>query len=173
MNVTESRRLILRTWAPDDLDAGLRLWGDAEVMRLVGEPLTRDQVAAAIRAGMAHQENHGCQHWAVVDRETGDVIGCCGFNTMPGWPEFDDALELAVHFARHAWGRGYATEALRASVGYAFGNLSPARLLAWTDAQNLAMLRVLERTGFECLGDRPCWDDDASLPCFVRRAPIR
>ena len=66
-----------------------------------------------------------------------------------------------------------ATEALRASVGYAFGNLSPARLLAWTDAQNVAMHRVLEHTGFESLGDRPCWDDDASLPCFVRRAPIR
>jgi len=171
MNITESARLILRTWTPDDIDAGVRLWGDAGVMRLVGEPLTRDQVASAIAAGTAHQENHGCQHWAVVDRQTSDIIGCCGFNTMPGRPEFDDALELAVHIAQHAWGHGYATEALRASVDYAFAYLSPARLVAWTEPENRAMQRVLERTGFESLGDRPCWDDDAPLPCFERRAP--
>ena len=152
MNITESERLILRTWAPDDLDAGVRIWGDAEVMEFVGGPLTRDQVAAAIRAGTAHQEKHGCQHWAVVDRETGDVIGCCGFNTMPGRPEFDDALELAVHIARHAWGNGYATEAVQMVVEYALASLQTGLLVAWSERGNAVMHRVLKKCGFESLG---------------------
>jgi RimJ/RimL family protein N-acetyltransferase len=133
-------------WTRDDRAAGERIWGDAEVMRFVGPPLAPDAVARSIDAGIAHHARHGVQHWAVIVRATGELIGCCGFHVA------GDDLELVYHFARAHWGRGYATEAARACVAHARDTLGAARIVASIVPGNDASRRVLEKLGFTRAG---------------------
>ena len=56
---------------------------------------------------------------------------------------------------RDSWGRGYATEAARACVGYGFDELGLEKIVADVDPANPASVRVLEKCGFELAGDGP------------------
>lgn len=55
--------------------------------------------------------------------------------------------ELAYGIARIHWGKGLATEAARAVVGYGFSTLGLARVFAWLDPRNVRSMRVLEKLG--------------------------
>jgi [ribosomal protein S5]-alanine N-acetyltransferase len=59
-----------------------------------------------------------------------------------------NARVLRYCFAEAAWGRGYATEAAGALLGWAFDTLDLNRVQAETDTRNLASARVLEKLGF-------------------------
>ena len=149
MQIAETERLVLRTWTPDDAEAAFRIWGNQEVMRLTGsEPhddlaRTRRSLAAAERV----QAETGMQLWAVVERQTGRVIGDCGFHAFE-----QGQLELAYHLVPDAWGRGYATEAARAALAYARDHLGAERVLAFHFPDNVTSRRVLEKLGFSRAG---------------------
>jgi ribosomal-protein-alanine N-acetyltransferase len=133
--------VLLRTWESDDASDAFAIWGDAEVMRFVDEPLA-DLVAArrTLQRAAAAQESHGVSLWAVVEKASGEVIGACGFHFVADGPE----LELAYHFKRTHWGRGFATEAARVCVGHAAKALAATRITAGVEIGNVASRRVLD-----------------------------
>lgn len=137
-------RLEIRPFTEADVDAAHRVYGDAEVMRWVGEgrPVTREETAAMLRGYVEHQAEHGYAFWAVVERGTGELIGDAGLEHT------EHGLELGYTLARPAWGRGLATEAARAVVDAARGPLRRDRLVALADVQNPGSARVLEKVGF-------------------------
>jgi [ribosomal protein S5]-alanine N-acetyltransferase len=143
--VVETERLALRSWEPGDAPDAFAIWGDAEVMRYVGAPLADHDAARRVleRAAEA-QERHGVCLWAAVERASGEVVGACGFHFLAEGPE----LELAYHFKRAHWGRGFATEAARACVRYARETLRATRIVAGVEAGNAASRGVLEKAGF-------------------------
>lgn len=160
--VARTERLTLRTWRPDDprdRAAGLRIWGDPEVVRELGEsPLDAAGVERCLRAGRAHYEEHGVQHFAVERRDTGEVIGACGFHRGED-PDVDGScLELVYHFARDVWGLGFATEAARACVELARREHAPVTLVAAFAPGHDASRRVLEKLGFRSHTER--WFED-------------
>ena len=53
---------------------------------------------------------------------------------------------------RMSWGQGYATEAARAVVTWLTSLPSICRIWATCDAENIASVRVLEKTGLSCEG---------------------
>jgi [ribosomal protein S5]-alanine N-acetyltransferase len=114
-------------------------------MRYVGEPLADLDAARRTieRAGEA-QQRHGVCLWAVVEKSIGEVVGACGFHRTGEGPE----LELAYHFKKSNWGRGFATEATRACVLYAREKLAATRIIAGVSPENHASRRVLEKAGF-------------------------
>jgi RimJ/RimL family protein N-acetyltransferase len=75
----------------------------------------------------------------------GSVLGCCGIEQRDG-PEI--GYWLGVPF----WGQGYATEAARALVDHAFGDLGCDTLQAGARVSNPASRRVLEKCGFQWTG---------------------
>jgi len=76
----------------------------------------------------------------------GDVIGACGYELRNGVPEI--GYWLGVPF----WGNGYATEAARALIDYAFGECFCAAVHAGARVNNPASRRVLEKCGFQWTG---------------------
>ena len=102
--VTE--RLLRRGFEPADAPAMLAVYGDQEVMRFVGEGHAVDLAGAeAMLASYAdHQRRHGFSFWAVVERESGVLVGDAGLYVV------DHEVELGYTLARAWWGRGYATE---------------------------------------------------------------
>jgi ribosomal-protein-alanine N-acetyltransferase len=144
--ILETERLILRTWLLNDLKDFFEIYGDREVWRYIDpEGVFKNENVArlALQRGTAYQQEHGISHWAAVEKSRGRAIGACGFNLFEGGPQ----LELVYHFARQYWGNGYATEAARACLRYAFEKLHPPSVVASTDPQNVASQRVLEKIG--------------------------
>ena len=147
--ILETDRLILRTWAYQDVDAAFRIWGDAEVMRFVGKPFESLEVAhTALGNAIAAQERYGFCLWAAVEKSSEKVIGCCGFHPY----ENGTALELAYHFIPSSWGRGYATESAAACVKYGFEGLNKPKIVAFAHPDNAASDRVLEKVGMRYKG---------------------
>jgi RimJ/RimL family protein N-acetyltransferase len=152
--VTE--RLALRRFTDGDLGPLLDVFGDAEVMRYVGaerSPLDRGGVAALLAAAQAHWTAHGFGLLAIVDRETGRLIGEVGLHVLEDGPD----VEVGYTLARAAWGRGYATEAATAVLRWGFAGLRLHRVVAVADPANHASLRVLDKLGMARRGMRDCY----------------
>lgn len=147
--IVETERLTLQTWSLDDAEDGFRIWSDAEVMRYVGtagQPHADvEQTRGWMGRMIAHQQKHGFCFWAVVDKESNQLIGSCGLAH-----QLDGGLpvEFGYTLARAYWGRGLATEAAGAALRYVFDNLTLAEIHASVDSRNHASRRVLEKVGF-------------------------
>jgi ribosomal-protein-alanine N-acetyltransferase len=164
VEILSTDRLSLRTWTEADLNAGYAIWGDAEVMRFIGsgEPNALEEIRASIQTGIRHQQKYGHQHWAVVEKFSGKIIGACGFNRT----ENDGEIELVFHFENDSWGKGFATEAVKGCIEFASRTLKPTKIVASCHPDNIASKRVLQKEGFTYRGDR--WFEDTSTeePCF-------
>lgn len=149
MNVLlETERLVLRRWTLDDIDALFAIFGDPEVMKYVslGKPVSsRDRIRERWGDRIQHYDDGEFRMWAVVEKKDGEVVGNAGFGVVDNTSE----TEIAYHFARKAWGRGYATEAAGALLGYGIETLGyDFRILGLTYQANKPSQNVLEKIGF-------------------------
>ena len=85
----------------------------------------------------------GFGNWAIVEKESGRVVGAVILQPLPGHPE----IEVGWHLARRAWGKGYATESARLGVDYGFETLGLNRIVAVINPANHRSLAVAERLG--------------------------
>ena len=139
-------RLHLRPFTAADREAIHAVYSDPEVMRYVGHGAHRSmtETARALRVYADILAAHGYSFLAVVERETGLVVGDAGLNPLGGrGPD----VELGYTVARAAWGRGYATEVGRALVEHAFTALDVPRVVAQVEPANAASRHVLEKLG--------------------------
>jgi RimJ/RimL family protein N-acetyltransferase len=139
----ETERLRLRPFAADDLDAWAAIVGDPETAQYIGG--VRDRVAAweSIAVYLGHWALRGYGQWAVERRSDGRFLGRCGLWFPEGWPE----REVGWTLAREAWGQGYATEAGRAAIAWAFETLGLTRIASVIALPNERSRRVAERLG--------------------------
>jgi ribosomal-protein-alanine N-acetyltransferase len=140
-----SERLGFRTWQPDDLELAAALWGDPEVTRLIGGPLSREAAAARLAAEMATQAEAEIQYWPIFQLADGAHVGCCGLR--PYRPA-EAIHELGVHIRPPFWRRGLALEAARAVIAHAFAALGARALFAGHNPDNHASRAMLTRLGF-------------------------
>lgn len=141
----ETDRLILRTLKPKDLEYVMDFWGNSEVMRYCGGSGDKKREEKAIEFYINLQNEKGFSPYVVILKENSKVIGACGFNPT----ENDCEIELIYHFAKKYWGRGYATEAAKSCINYAFNNLEINKILASIDPRNKSSRNILEKLGFE------------------------
>ena len=147
MIVLETPRLVLRRTTHADLDALAEAYCDRDNMRYFPKPYNRDDVAAVIERVLMRYQRDGVSKWAVIVKATGEVAGDCGLMMQ----EVDGTQEMEVGyvFARRFQGQGYATEAARASMQYAFEKLDRARLISLIRPENTPSRRVAERNGLK------------------------
>lgn len=152
-----TERLLLRRWRPADLDPFAALNSDPEVMAEFPNPLDR----AASDALAAHAQRllatHGWGPWAVELRTQARFIGLVGLAPVTFDAPFTPAVEIAWRLSREAWGHGYATEAARAALSFAFDQLQLPRVVSFTSTTNLRSQAVMQRLG---MTRTPGWDFD-------------
>lgn len=163
-----SERLILRPWRNDDLDALAQLCADPEVMAHFPEVLDRVGSAHLLDKLMAHQAEHGFTFWALERLDTGGVIGFTGLARVGFDAPFVPAVEIGWRLARRYWGQGYALEAARRSLQFAFEELALDQVVAFTTPGNLRSWRLMER-----LGMRRDPADDFEHPGLPSGHPLR
>jgi len=149
--VLETARLILREHRLDDYPAALEMWTDPVVTRLIGgAPRPEEEIWTKFlrKAGLWAHLGYG--YWAVVERETGDVIGETGFAELKRalTPSIKGKPELGYAFSAKAHGKGYASEAARAAVAWGDQHLTEDTMSCIISPQNAPSLRVAEKCGF-------------------------
>jgi len=143
----ETDRLILRAWRDEDRAAFAALNADPEVMRHFPKPLTReesDDLADRVSAAMAER---GWGWYAVEVRDGEPFVGFVGLNVPSYEIPCGPCVEVGWRLARTAWGRGYASEAARAAVGFAFDRLGLEEIVSFTAVGNARSRAVMERLG--------------------------
>lgn len=145
-------RLLMRPFVPEDAEAGFAIFRQDEVGRFTGGTHTSiDDTRALIAKAAEHQAAHGFALWAVEERETGALVGEVGLQLLEHrGPE----VEIGWSFAPSSWGRGYASEAARAWLDVAFGELGLDEVLATIIPENTASRRLAERLGMVVVGER-------------------
>jgi [ribosomal protein S5]-alanine N-acetyltransferase len=143
--VIETERLWLRRLRSDDLDAMHAYLGDAKTMQYYPQPFSREFVRDGIAKNVERCEQDGYGLFGVVLKETGELIGDCGLV----WQDVDGAQELEVgyHFRREHWGYGYATEAAKACIEFAFQNVGVDHVISLIRPENEPSKKVAERNG--------------------------
>jgi RimJ/RimL family protein N-acetyltransferase len=149
VGTVETARLRLERPAEADVAELYRLWLDARVQRFLGGRVPEREAEARALGVLAHWERHGFGPWVVRELASGAVAGLCGLASFEDTPEVEVVYKL---FPAH-WGRGVATEAGTASLAVGFGPLGLERVVAMTQAGNLASRRVLDKLGLRHLRD--------------------
>ncbi|MDX6523215.1 MAG: [ribosomal protein S5]-alanine N-acetyltransferase [Gaiellales bacterium] len=151
--VVTTARHKLRLLRPQDAGPLQRLYGDAEAMRFVGSdglPRTAEQTKAGVARLIEHQDRHGFSLWAVIDLESGELVGVAGLVLVElVGPE----VEVVYELVREHWGKGIATEVGRACLEVAFGQLGLRRVVALSYPENEPSVRVMQKIGMTADGE--------------------
>lgn len=129
-----------------DAEALHRVFGDREVMYFGAGAQSLEYTHGWIQDAQQQLEARGYAPYAVVLKQSHEVIGYCGlfyFPDVAGQAE----VEIGYRLVRAAWGNGYATEAVCAVRDDAFDRLALPRLIALIDPGNSASIRVAEKAG--------------------------
>lgn len=150
----ETDRLRIRSLTEADLNGMHAIYGDAQTMRFIGgsgRPTEGPEGTARILAWLRrHEALHGFSAWALDERDGEPMIGVAGLLWVEGHgPE----VEAVYLLRRDRWGQGHATEATRAVLDLAHGPLGLRRVIALAYPENVASLRVMEKTGMRPDGE--------------------
>jgi RimJ/RimL family protein N-acetyltransferase len=143
----QTTRLRLRCWRDDDLEPFASLNADPRVMQHFPHALNREQsdlLAARIRKTLAERE-FGL--WAIDVPGIADFIGFVGLSVPAFEAHFTPCVEIGWRLAFEHWGSGYASEAARAALSYAFGALGLEEVVSFTVPANQRSIGVMERIG--------------------------
>ena len=160
MKTLETDRLVIRPFVFDDAGEYRRLLDETFGHESYGaEDTTRLLLEYHVLADKAHDALHQTPYEdrAIVRRSDGTLIGAVGFaaclapfgqlRSFDGAPHRTSEVGLFWALFPEHQGNGYATEAARAMVSYAFDELDLARIVATTEHDNLRSIAVMKRLG--------------------------
>jgi [ribosomal protein S5]-alanine N-acetyltransferase len=95
-------------------------------------------------------ENGETFHWAILDKNTGDIVGTCGY--YRGFTE--NTGELGCVLKAKFRGQGYMTEALSLAIKFGFETMKLQKIVAITTKSNTKALQLLTRLNFEKIEEK-------------------
>ncbi|MEI4769336.1 GNAT family N-acetyltransferase [Psychrobacillus sp. FJAT-51614] len=152
--IIETDRLYLCVFEDSQIESAKNFWGDKEVMALCDGPTPHELLLKVIEGYRKCHDVKGLSVYAVILKETKEVIGCAGFNIVSSMEE----VELIYHFIKSAWGKGYASEAATACLELVKSHGKVQKIIASASPENIGSLKILEKIGFTFKGMK--WFDD-------------
>jgi RimJ/RimL family protein N-acetyltransferase len=139
-------RLILRPLSQQDAVSLQRVLDDPEVWQYFPrtEVPSLERTKIYIEGQIAHWDEYGFGHWALEEKD-GSLVGWCGLQFLPE----SDETEVAYCLGKAYWGKGFATEAARASLNYGISTLGIKEIIGLTHVDNKASQHVLEKIGLK------------------------
>lgn len=145
--IIETPRLQLREMVWDDRESIAAMLQDERVMYAYNGAFSEEETEAWIERQRQRYKEYGFGLWAVLHKESGQVIGQCGITMQ----EYKDRLvpEIGYLFACKHWHKGYATEAAMACREYGFKTLRFEALYSIIRDTNPASMQVAIRNGMK------------------------
>ena len=162
----ETERLLLRELELSDAEGMFELDSNPNVHLFLGNKPVKhiDESIHQIKNIQQQYIDFGIGRWAVILKETNEFLGWFGIkfitNEINNHKNF---YEIGYRFIERHWGKGYATEAGKAFVDYAFNEMKVEALYAYADAGNKDSRKILEKLGlqyinsFEYEGESEVW----------------
>lgn len=117
------------------------LWRNEKVRQFLGGIISNEMINEKITSIQNHWDKYQFGLWSVVKKDHNEVIGVCGLHHS------DDGIELSYMFFPSWWGKGFAKEALMASLNYGFNTLGINKIIAITQEANHNSRYLLENMG--------------------------
>ena len=143
--ILETERLYLREMTPSDFESLCKILQDEQTMYAYEGAFDDTQSREWLDKQLSRYQQWGFGLWAVVLKGSDEMIGQCGL-TMQSWKE-KELLEVGYLFQREYWHRGYATEAAKACIDYAFRVLNASEVYSMIRDTNIASQKVALRNG--------------------------
>ncbi len=143
----QTERLKLRPWRHDDVEALAMMNADPEVMRYFLKCLDRSENAVLMARNAEHIERHGFGWWALEVPGVTSFAGAVALLMPRFHAHFMPCFEIGWRLARAYWGRGYASEAAAAVVGFAFDRIQLDEVVAFTPVNNERSRKVMAKLG--------------------------
>ena len=167
MIILKTKRLILRTWKEQDLDPMSAINQDPLVCEFLPKIGDLAATKALIQLFINHYEKYGFTAYAVDLRSNGKFIGFVGLLIPSFEAHFTPAVEIAWRLDSKCWGKGYATEAAKAIVDFAFATLKLEEVVSFTVENNIRSRRVMEKIGMH-----HNLQDDFDHPKLQKNSPL-
>ena len=148
----ETERLYIRPIEITDVDDMFEMDSDPAVHTYIDQsPVkTKDEIREVIQMIRKQYEDFGIARWAVVDKNTNEMLGWCGLKYFrEPLNGLSNIYEHGYRFKQKHWGKGLATESSKAVLNWGFENLQVSTIYAMTDPANENSIHVLTKLGFE------------------------
>lgn len=148
--VLETERLVLRKIDEGDAVLQDRYLNTPTVMARLGGVKELHEIEAKHAKSMAAFAREGFGFMMMIEKSTGDLVGHCGMKRVdnPLAPNVGDH-EIGWLVREDRWRRGYAMEAMRAVVDWAFTSIDAPYLVALTNEANIGSWKLMEKLGME------------------------
>ena len=149
--ILETERLILREMDQNDFNSLYAVLADSDIMEHY--PYTFDEVRVRnwISRNMERYQKDGFGLWAVILKETGEMIGDCGITMQ----NIHDHLlpEIGYHIRKDQQRKGYASEAAAACISLAFEIHHFPAVYSYMKYTNIASQRTAMKNGMRLLAE--------------------
>ena len=143
---------------PEDAAALHRVYQSEGVLRYfpVSAPPPLEKIQRFVTSQQAHWEKYGYGNWGIRPAGEKDLVGWAGLQFLP---ELDET-EVGFLLDKPFWGKGYATEAARASIQFGFEQFDFPHIIALVHPENLASRRVIAKCGLSYVETIHLWGMD-------------
>lgn len=145
--IVETKRLLLRELVPSDKEELIKILGDPESMKYYPAPFSDGKVENWIQWNLDNYRKYRHGLWAVILKKGNIFLGDCGITIQD--IEGEKLPELGYHIKREYCNKGYATEAAKACMDYAFKTLQYPVLYTYTRHDNIPSIKVAEKNGMK------------------------
>ena len=151
--ILKTERLILRELTYDDYAALYAVLADSDIMQHYPYTFDEARVRRWIGRNRERYQQDGFGLWAVVLKETGEMIGDCGITMQ----NIHGTMlpEIGYHIRADRQRRGYASEAAAECIRYAFENLGFPAVYSYMKYTNIPSQRTAMKNGMKYIGEYP------------------
>lgn len=158
MNIhLETERLIIRDLTEHDLEGIFVLDSDSRVHEFLGQkPITKKEEALKYIKDVQQQyTERGVGRWAIETKDTSEFVGWCGLRLYSDYTfnNHTNFYDIGYRLRPKFWGKGFATEASKECLNYAWNTLQLKTVYGITEQHNEASHRVLLKIGLQYIED--------------------
>lgn len=142
-------RLGFSRWERSDIGLARKLWLCPEVSRFIcaSGRFSEKEVSERLALEISNGLEQGVEYWPIFELSSGQFAGCCGLRPH------GNQYEFGIHLLPSFWGKGFASEAGKAVIRFAFDDLNAEVLFASHHPNNEASRKLLSNLGFTYVGD--------------------
>jgi len=161
--IIKTERLVLRKFQTDDAAAVSYNSQRPLVAHFMSDMVLPDEESACNWIDWINNRFNTEEPFIVFAIESAETGACIGLIGLAPKQELNNEIEIVFSVADEYHGRGYATEAGKAIIKWAFKNCSPDYLVAIVKPDNIASKHVIEKIGFKEIEQRTVEYDGAPI----------